>query len=157
MNNSIFREKSVESISSPDSLNDYIRVVSQPVWATLIAVILALIGVTVWGIFGHLDTTVEAVAVSEDGVCTVYFEASNLKAVLGHDVVTIEGNEYHFDPDEMTSGNLTMGNDGEILAFLNKTSDTQVIKFTVKADVTNGLHYAKIVIDSVTPMSFVTN
>ena len=45
MNDQLFRKKSMEKITSPENLNDYIRVASPGVWMTLCAVILILIGV----------------------------------------------------------------------------------------------------------------
>ena len=54
-NLSIFREKSVERVSSPEQLNDYIRVTTPPVWLMLIAVILLLAGMVAWSVFGTVE------------------------------------------------------------------------------------------------------
>ena len=51
----IFREKSLERVSQPDDLNDYIRVASPSVWIVLIAIILLLIGIFAWMIFGSVE------------------------------------------------------------------------------------------------------
>ncbi len=51
---SIFREKSLERISEPEQLHDYIRVTTPGIWLVLIAVVILLAGVFVWGIFGTL-------------------------------------------------------------------------------------------------------
>lgn len=56
MSDQIFRKKSLDRISSPEQLNDYIRVANPGIWMILAAVIILLAGVCVWGIFGHLDT-----------------------------------------------------------------------------------------------------
>ena len=40
----LFREKSLEAVESPESLNDYMRVTSPGVWLVLAAVIVVLIG-----------------------------------------------------------------------------------------------------------------
>ena len=56
MDNSIFRKKSIERISSPEQLGDYIRVSNPSVWIILGAIIVLLIGSCVWGIFGTIDT-----------------------------------------------------------------------------------------------------
>ena len=53
----IFREKSMERMSSPEQLNDYIRVTTPSVWLVLIAVILLLAGILVWSIFGTVSVT----------------------------------------------------------------------------------------------------
>lgn len=52
MDKKLFREKNVKRVSSPEELNDYMRVTSPSVWAILISVIIFLVGFTVWGITG---------------------------------------------------------------------------------------------------------
>lgn len=64
--------KSMERITSPEQMNDYIRVSNPSVWMILAAVIVLLIGVCVWGAFGHLDTVVQTGGICEDGRLTVF-------------------------------------------------------------------------------------
>ena len=45
MDHSVFRQKSMERITSPEQMNDYIRVSNPSVWMLLAAVIVLLIGV----------------------------------------------------------------------------------------------------------------
>ena len=52
--NSIFREKSMDKVSSPEALNDYIRVTTPSVWVVLIALVLLLVGMITWSIFGRV-------------------------------------------------------------------------------------------------------
>ena len=53
--NSVFREKSIKQVSSPESLNDYIRVTSPSVWAVLLSLLLLLLGMLTWSIFGRVE------------------------------------------------------------------------------------------------------
>ncbi len=67
MNNGLFRKKNMDKVASPEKLDDYIKVTKPSVWITLIAIILLLAGVIVWGIFGRVeihnqDGTTEMVA-----------------------------------------------------------------------------------------------
>ena len=43
MENQIFRKKSMDKISSPEQLNDYVRVSNPGIWMILFAVIILLI------------------------------------------------------------------------------------------------------------------
>lgn len=52
---SIYREKAMNKISQPEDLNDYIRVTRPSVWIVLIAVVLLLIGIVAWMVFGSVD------------------------------------------------------------------------------------------------------
>ena len=53
-NATIFRQKSIDRISSPEQLHDYIKVSSPSAWFVLTAIIVLLVGVLVWGIFGTI-------------------------------------------------------------------------------------------------------
>ena len=50
----IFREKSMERVSSPEALNDYIRVTTPSVWIVLAAAVLLLVGMLCWSVFGRV-------------------------------------------------------------------------------------------------------
>jgi len=52
---SVFREKSLERVSGPESLNDYIRVTSPSVWIVLAALVVLLAGIVAWGILGRIE------------------------------------------------------------------------------------------------------
>ncbi len=54
-NESLFREKNLERISSPEQLNDYIRVATPGVWLLLAGVIVLLVGALLWASFGTVD------------------------------------------------------------------------------------------------------
>lgn len=77
MDKEIFREKSVKRVTSPEELNDYIKVASPSVWLILASVIVLLIGVCVWGIFGKIDTTVPCAVSSKDNVAYLFVTEEN--------------------------------------------------------------------------------
>ena len=52
MKNDLFRKSAIDRVSSPDQLNDYIKVVPPGVWLIVAAVIVVLAG-----ILGFLATT----------------------------------------------------------------------------------------------------
>lgn len=56
-NNGLFREKSLQRVSSPEKLDDYIKVVTPGVWLVLTAVIILLAGVLVWASVGNVPVT----------------------------------------------------------------------------------------------------
>lgn len=58
----LFRKKSIEKVTSPEQLNDYIRVSNPGVWTVLAAVVILLAGACVWGVFGRLDSAVQTAA-----------------------------------------------------------------------------------------------
>ena len=72
MKKNLFRKKSLESISSPEQLTDYLRVTNPGIWAVLLAVFFLLAGLFAWAAAGTLETSVKAKAVVEDGMAQVF-------------------------------------------------------------------------------------
>lgn len=54
---SIFRQESLDRVTSPEQLNDYIRVSTPSVWLILGAFFILVISVIVWGVTGTLPQT----------------------------------------------------------------------------------------------------
>ncbi|MGN0405430.1 MAG: hypothetical protein ACI4F1_09420 [Bariatricus sp.] len=156
MNDQLFRKKSMEKITSPENLNDYIRVASPGVWMTLCAVILILIGVCCWGMFGRLDTTVQTAAVS-DGTRTVcYIAEEDIASVEEGMTVTIDDTDYKItaishEPDQMTE------EDAYLMHVLNIDENSWVYEAEIDGSLPEGLYQGDITIESVSPMSFITN
>ena len=74
MENPIFRKKSIERISAPEQLSDYLHVTSPAVWAVLLAVAVLLVGLLVWSSVTAVESYAEGTAVAREGVLTVTFE-----------------------------------------------------------------------------------
>ncbi len=50
----LFREESLKRVSSPEQLDEYIRVASPGIWVSILAVLTLLMGLFMWGIFGRI-------------------------------------------------------------------------------------------------------
>ena len=84
---SVFRSKSIDRISSPEQLNEYIRVATPRMWVLLIAVAVFLTGAIIWAMSGTVESAVFGVAIVKDGSCTVYVSSDSAKAMeAGHAV-----------------------------------------------------------------------
>ena len=70
----IYREKNIERISSPEQLNDYLKVTKPAVWAVMAAVIILLAGFFIWGSFTYIGSSVKGTAEVKDGMMTICFE-----------------------------------------------------------------------------------
>lgn len=75
---SLFRQKSLDRISSPEQLNDYLRVTNPTVWVVLIAVILLLVGVIVWGSAATLESFATGTGTVQNGTMTIRFDDSEI-------------------------------------------------------------------------------
>ena len=80
---SLFRKESVESIQSPERLNDYMRVTNPTVWIVLIAVILLLAGMLIWSCYATIDSVIRGTAIVDEGTMIIVFTdtqvANNVK------------------------------------------------------------------------------
>ena len=56
MDESIYRKKSMDRITSPEELGDYLHVTNPGIWVILTAVIILMLGVFVWACTGTLET-----------------------------------------------------------------------------------------------------
>ncbi len=72
----LFRESTVKRISSPDQLNDYVRVTNPGVWLLLTALLLLLAGALVWGFLGEIKTVKEVTAIVNNGEAVFYCESN---------------------------------------------------------------------------------
>lgn len=60
MDNKIFREKSIERVTSPEELNDYMKVTTPSIWVVLVAIIIFLVGLLTWAFLGSVTVTDDA-------------------------------------------------------------------------------------------------
>lgn len=131
MNEQLFRKSSIARVSSPEQLNDYIRVTNPGVWLVLAAVVVLLIGACVWGIFGHLDTTVSVPVEVTSGEARLFLEDG--QQIDPSAPVVIGGREFSLGP--------AVGGGA----------------YSVSVDLPDGEYQAQIVTESIAPISFVFN
>ena len=157
MNEQLFRKKSIDRVSSPEQLDAYIRVANPGVWMVLAAIVVLLVGVCVWGILGHLDTTVNAVSVCENGAVTLYVKDEDASSVLagmevriGEDTAAVTA----ISPmpikaqTELSDYACHVGGFG---------AEDWVHAVQTDALLPDGVHSAHIIVESISPISFVVN
>lgn len=156
MANQLFREKSMEKVSSPEQLNDYIRVSNPGVWIALTAVIVLLVGVCVWGIFGRLETTVGSAAVVKDGVMTLYIKEEHLGKITEGMTVRVKDQEYLIAAVETVPKTIPEGFDEYMLHLSGMHVGEWVFGVTaMDTNLADGVYKSEIVVESVAPMSFI--
>ena len=68
---SVFRKETIERISSPEQLTDYLNVTNPGIWIILAAVILFLAGMMAWASIGTLEAKEEVSVVVASGSAQV--------------------------------------------------------------------------------------
>ena len=157
MNDKIFRKKSSDRMSSPEQLNDYIKVTNPGVWMALAAIVILLVGVCVWGVFGKLETKLSVAAVSRDGQTVLYVKEDNLSSVKGNMSVYIGDETYKVVSVSVQPVAVTE----EISEYARHTGELSIGEWVyvvqIDGNMPDGVYRAQIVTDSVSPLYFVFN
>ena len=139
MSEEIFRKKSLDKVKSPENLDDYIRVSNPGVWLLLVSVIILLAGACVWGIFGHIDSTVPTVVSVENGEVSCRIAPEDVSSVRVGLIV-------RFADTETLITDMEKDGEGAYICTL----------FAKDAHV-DGFYEGKVVVESYKPLSFILN
>lgn len=157
MNDKIFRKKSVDKMSSPEQLNNYVKVTNPGVWMALAAIALLLIGICVWGVFGKLETKLTVAAVSRDGQTILYVKEDNVASVQENMSVYIGDETYKVTSISAQAVTVTE----EISEYARHTGELSIGEWVyvvqIDGSMPDGVYKAQIVTDSVSPLYFVFN
>ena len=157
MNDKIFRKKSIDRMSSPEQLNDYIKVTNPGVWMVLAAIVILLVGVCVWGVFGKLETKLPVAAVSQYGETVLYVKEDNVASVKENMRVYIGDETYKVVSVSVQPVTVTE----EISEYARHTGELSIGEWVyvvqIDGNMPDGVYRAQIVTDSVSPLYFVFN
>lgn len=154
----LFRKKSLDRVSSPEQLGDYIRVSNPSLWVALIGIIVLLIGVCVWGALGRLETYAPGAVLADNGSIVCYVSEDNIDSVqtgmtvnVGDYTCTVQS--VAAQPVAATGERFT-----EYLLYSGGFLEGEwVYEVTLHGDLPDGIYAAEIVVESVSPLSFVFN
>lgn len=155
---SIFRQKSMDRISSPEELDHYLQVTTPGTWMSLGALIILLMGVCIWAVLGHLDTELSVAVMAEGGTAVCYVPDGKMKELPDGAQVTIGAASYELEDcglaavpvDGKTELPVRMAgglNLGDLICPL-KVRD---------ADLPDGVYEGTIILETVSPISFIFN
>lgn len=169
MENKLFREKSLNKIASPDNLTEYIRVTTPEVWMVLAAIVLLLAGVCIWGVFGRIDTKLDAIVVSDSTGVYAFVEDSSAERIKVGDDIRINGRTYQVDGISTEVVELRSTDSSYLLHLLGKEEGCWVVQLAVSSSYSDedgnkqslplaeGYYEGCVVIESIHPMTFITN
>ena len=149
----LFREKSLEAIESPESMNDYLQVTSPGVWIVLAAIIAILIGAILWSVFGRINTTVDVAVECSNEVKTCYVPYDKLESVMSAGLVTVDGNEYGLKMDTDTK---TMIISEETNPYVRVAGGLHIgdvaVQVPVDANLPDGIYTGTVTTESLQPI-----
>ena len=123
----------------------------------LAAIVILLAGVVVWGFIGHLDTTLDTAVICESGEAVIYVKEADVEKIdvgmtvrVGDEECTIS--EIAIEPKRVDD---TMPEYAVHLGGL--ASGEWVYAVKVSGELSDGVQKAEIVIESISPISFILN
>ena len=146
MGKQIFREENLKKVSSPDRLNDYIRVTNPSVWLLLAAIIVLLESIT--------DVAAQS---DESGTIICYVKESDIGSVQEGMEVRIGEDTFTISRIEREPVTVTADLDEYLLHTGELKEGEWVYPVTLDGTAPAGIYPAEIVTEQISPMSFLTN
>ena len=110
MDETLFRKKSMDRITSPEDLGAYLRVTNPAVWMILTAVILLLVGFLIWGSIASIDSFATGSAVVDNGSMVIHFDDEQIAANVNTGMTVLVGDA------ETTVSSMGKDADGRLFA-----------------------------------------
>lgn len=155
--NSLFRKSSMDYIDSPEKLDIYLRVTSPGVRALLGTIIVLLIGVIIWGMFGRLETHVPAAVVVDGSEKVCLVPEAALRSVVDHPSVTVDGTALTLAPDILEPVVITEDTNVYILLAGELSFGDVVYEIPLADDLEEGIYKGTITTETISPASLLLN
>ena len=161
MKKSIFREKSIDRISSPEEFDEYVKVSNLSVWGVIIGSLIVVIGFFVWSIFGRMETTIDCVIDANEKGVICYVNETDIHLVKSgmpvrsddsKGVVTeVYGYSQRLNADETPLIVHAFGENDE------EYDDIWAGAMSVSGEFREGIYKGSIVVEEVRPIDFLVN
>ena len=153
-NKGLFREKSMEQFSSPEQLNDYIKILNPSLILILIGIIALLAGILVWGMFGTIDAEAVVTAKVETRTISAYLSSADATQLNETSYIQIGEKKYGLtgisDPMKASDGL----SEEELELYHLKPQDI-IVAISSECDLTDGLYSAVVVMQQLKPMDLI--
>ena len=131
----LFRKKTLDRISSPEQLTDYLHVTNPGIWITLAAVIILLGGLFVWSVFASLESKTSVMILVVDKQATVVAE----------------------DPDALEVGMVVTTDTEDFTIAVIETDSYGRNEGIAATGLPDGTYYGTVVTEIIHPISFLVN
>ena len=147
----------MDRVSSPEQLQNDVKVANPGLWMVISAIVILLAGVVVWGIIGKIDTTMSTAIVTDSGISVIYIGESDVEKLEIGMTVRSEGGEYTITDIAKTPVRV----DGSFTDYAIHASGLTVGEWvyvvSIDGEHSDGVQKAEIVIESISPISFILN
>lgn len=153
---SIFRQKSLERISSPEELDQYLQVTKPATWIVLAAVVVLLFGFLTWGFLGHLTSRLPVAVMVENGKAICYVPDSQSKEIEAKEI-RIGKESYRMIRTGLEKKMVDETTPSDIKEFGHLENGDVVRCYSLNGNLADGYYQGEIIIENVTPIHFIIN
>ncbi len=167
MESGLFRKKSLERISSPEDLHDYMRVTSPRLWMLLAAILVLLGGFLVYASTANMENTMQIRVQAENLDSYILVDGEPVSEKMTYFYATLPSSY----KDILETGmRVRIGNEEgkvDLIALVNLSEEEgekggEVIRLILDMDndtytLMDGEYDAELVLESTTPISFLWN
>ena len=157
MSGQLFKKSNTGRISSPDQLHDYVRVANPGLWMVISAIVILLAGVVAWGFIGKIDTTLSSAIVTDGGESVIYIGETDAEKLKIGMTVRSEGREYKITDIAKEPVKVEDCLTDYAIHASGLTAGEWVYAISIDGEHSDGVQKADIVIESISPISFILN
>ena len=157
MNKQLFKKSNMEKISSPEQLHNYVRVANPGLWMVISAIVILLAGAVVWGFIGKIDTTMSTAIVADGGNAVIYIGESDAEKLEIGMTVRSEGREYAIVDISRVPIKVDESFTDYAIYASGITVGEWVYEIRIDGEHSDGVHKADVVVESISPISFILN
>lgn len=159
MSSNIFREKSLERISSPEDLKDYVKVTNPGVWMIIVAIIILLVGALIWAVTYVLTSDVECAVIVENGNATCYILEELGENVRPGMTVSVQNTDYELGQRQAEPVDFDASGNATVMHLLGQDEAQRVwtYAFDAKIPISDGMYKGYVTIDRMLPIEFITD
>ena len=158
MSNTLFRQKSIDRISSPEELHDYMRVTSPRLWMILAAIVVLLTGFIVYASTANMENTVNIRVTIES------YESEPNETNPDGDRYTFVSGKFPLTMKDMLQTGMVVrvGQETGTISWIGNSADEDEIYVMFQMNkeylpLPSGDCDAELVLESTTPISFLWN
>lgn len=157
MENQLFRKKSLESISSPEEMHDYMRVTTPRLWMLLTAIVVLVAGFIVYASMTTLENTIP-IKVNVDN-----YEVENGEGKEPTLYSSVSAELPASERNNVDNGMVVrIGNETGKITYIGAVAEEDKIYIIITMDHSyiggpSGEREAELVLESTTPISFLWN
>lgn len=155
-NNTIFRQKSLDRVTSVEDLDKYIKTTTPSLWLLLASIIIFLLGIIVWAVVGKINVESVSGCSINKGTVSCLIAEDRVEKIDEDSYIEINGKVISIDE---IKGPFKASEDSNQSLLHNSLIEYDSWYYEVcgTTDLNDGVHKGKVVFEKISPIIYVVN